>query len=107
MLLSKVEIIKAGLILMIASLLMWAVMIRPHSYAWEAAGETSGTVKSLMSNATVIGPPQIRAVVTLEDGQQILLDVPTQSNVRAGDSINVYVQADADKPSRRRYSYKH
>lgn len=105
MVLSKSEIFKAGVILFGAALFMWVAMIRPHSFAWEAAGQTSGTVKSLMSNSTVIGSPQIRAVVTLEGGQQILLDVPTQSNVRAGDTISVFILADAEKPSRKRYRY--
>lgn len=105
MLLSKSEIIKAGFILLAAAVVMWAIMIRPHSFAWQAAGQTTASVKSLMSNSTVIGSPQIRAVVTLDSGQNVLIDVPIDSNVRAGDLVNLVVQVDADKQSRKRYLY--
>ncbi len=103
--LSKSEIFKAGIILCGAMIFMWAVMIRPHSFNWEAAGQTTASVKSLMSNSTVIGQPQIKAVVILDSGQQILVTVPTQSNVRAGDEINLDVQADTEKLSRKRYVF--
>ena len=70
------DIVKGGVILSGAALVMWAVFIRPHSYSWQAAGQTQGTVKTLMSNSKVIGKPVINAVVTLENGRQTIVAVP-------------------------------
>ena len=45
------EIIKSGILLSGAALVMWAIFIRPHSYSWQAAGQVEGKVKTLMSNS--------------------------------------------------------
>jgi len=47
-------IIKGGVILAGASFVMWLIFIKPHSYDWQAAGQTQGTVETLMSNSKVI-----------------------------------------------------
>lgn len=99
------EIIKSGIILSGAALVMWAIFIRPHSYSWQAAGQVEGKVKTLMSNSKVIGQPVINAVVTLENGRQTIVAVPLKSDIRKGDDIITLVQEDADKPSRRRYEF--
>ena len=99
------DIIKGGVILSGAALVMWAIFIRPHSFSWQAAGQTQGTVKTLMSNSKVIGQPVINAVVTLESGRQTIVSVPLRSDIRKGDEIVLLVQEDADRPSRRRYEF--
>jgi len=99
------DMIKGAVILTGASLVMWAIFIRPHSYSWQAAGQTQATVKTLMSNSKVIGQPVINAVVTLENGRQTIVAVPIKSDIRKGDDIILLVQEDAEKPSRRRYEF--
>ncbi len=99
------ELLKGGVILAGAALVMWAFFIRPHSYSWRAAGQANGTVKTLMSNSKVMGQPIINAVVTLENGRQTIVAVPLKSDIRKGDRIVLMVQEDADKPTRRRYAY--
>ena len=99
------DIVKGGVILSGAALVMWAVFIRPHSYSWQAAGQTQGTVKTLMSNSKVIGKPVINAVVTLENGRQTIVAVPLKSDIRKGDDVLLLVQEDENKPSRRRYEF--
>lgn len=99
------DIIKGGLILSGAALVMWTIFIKPHSYEWQAAGEVQGTVKTLMSNSKVIGQPVINAVVTLENGRQTIIAVPLKSDVRQGDDIILLVQEDAKKPNRKRYEF--
>jgi len=99
------EIIKGGAILLGAAFVMWAVFVRPHSYSWQAAGQTQATVKTLTSNSKVIGKPVINAVVTLDSGRQAIVAVPLKSDIRKGDEVILLVQEDADKPSRKRYEY--
>jgi len=99
------DMIKGGLILSAAALVMWNIYIKPHSYDWQSAGQTQATVKTLMSNSKVIGKPVINAVVTIENGRQTIVAVPLNSDVRQGDTIVLLVQEDADKPSRRRYEF--
>jgi hypothetical protein len=99
----KKDILKAGTILIGAALVMWGIFIRPHSYDWQAAGQTQAMVKTLMSNSKVIGQPVINAVVILEGGQEAIVSVPLNSDIRKGDDIILSVQKDADRPSRRRY----
>jgi hypothetical protein len=74
---------------------MWAFMIRPDSYDWQPSGETTGEVKTLMSNSNVIGAAQINAIIILSDGRQTIVQVPLRSDVRAGNSIILNVQTDA------------
>ena len=99
------DIVKGGVILSGAALVMWAVFIRPHSYSWQAAGQTQGSVKTLMSNSKVIGKPVINAVVTLENGRQTIVAVPLKSDIRKGDDVLLLVQEDENKPCRRRYEF--
>ena len=99
------DVFKGGLILAGASLVMWAIFIKPHSYAWEAAGQIEGDVKTLLSNSKVIGKPVINAVVTFDSGGQTVVAVPLKSDVRQGDRVVLAVQQDADKPERRRYQF--
>ena len=99
------DIIKGGVILTGAAIVMWAVFIKPHSYDWQPAGEAQGIVKTLMSNSKVIGKPVINAVVTLESGRQTIVAIPIKSDVRKGDEIILRVQEDANKPSCRRYAF--
>lgn len=99
------DMIKGGLILSGAAIVMWVFMIRPHSYEWQSAGQTRATVKTLMSNSKIIGKPVINAVVTLESGRQTIVAVPLKSDVRQGDTVVLLVQEDADKPTRRRYEF--
>lgn len=99
------ELLKGGVILAGAALVMWAFFIQPHSYSWRAAGQVNGTVKTLMSNSKVMGRPIINAVVTLENGRQTIVAVPLKSDIRKGDRIVLMVQEDADKPTRRRYAH--
>lgn len=99
------DMIKGGLILSGAAIVMWVFMIKPHTYDWRPAGETQGTVKTLLSNSKVIGKPVINAVVTLDNGGQTLVSVPIKSDVRQGDDVILLVQEDADKPSRKRYEF--
>lgn len=94
-----------GTILLGSMMVMWAVLIRPHSFDWQDAGEMSATVKTLMSNKTVIGSPVIKAVVVLPSGGQTIVDVPLDSNARAGSEIILSVQADADNANRKRYFF--
>lgn len=105
MFLSVWDKIKIGVILIGAIAVMWALMIYPHSGEWEAAGETQGTVKTLMSNSKVLGAPQINAVVTFDNGRETVIAIPLRSDVRAGDRMTLAVDADAKKPSRKRYRY--
>jgi len=99
------DIIKGGVILAGASFAMWLIFIKPHSYDWQAAGQTQGTVKTLMSNSKVIGKPVINAVVTLENGRQTIIAVPLKSDVRKGDNVVLLVEQDAANSSRKRYNY--
>ena len=99
------DIIKGGVILAGASLVMWAIFIKPHSYSWEPAGQIEGDVKTLLSNSKVIGTPVINAVVTFDTGGQTVVPVPLKSDVRQGDRVILAVQKDADKPERRRYQF--
>ena len=99
------DMIKGGVILTIASLAMWVIFIKPHSYDWQAAGHIEGDVKTLLSNSKVIGQPVINAVVTFDAGGQTIVAVPLKSDVRQGDRVVLAVQEDADKPQRRRYQF--
>ena len=99
------DMIKGGVILTIASLAMWAIFIKPHSYDWQAAGHIEGDVKTLLSNSKVIGLPVINAAVTFDAGGQTIVAVPLKSDVRQGDRVVLAVQEDADKPQRRRYQF--
>jgi len=99
------DLIKGGVILSGAALVMWAIFIRPHSYSWQPAGQIQGTVKTLMSNSKVIGQPVINAVVSLDNGRQTIVAVPLKSDIRKGDDIILLVQEDADKLTRRRYEF--
>ena len=99
------DMIKGGVILTIASLAMWAIFIKPHSYDWQAAGHIEGDVKTLLSNSKVIGQPVINAVITFDAGSQTIVAVPLKSDVRQGDRVVLAVQEDADKPQRRRYQF--
>ena len=99
------DIIKGSLILSGAVFVMWMIFVKPHSYDWQVAGQTEGTVKTLMSNSKVIGKPVINAVITLKNGRQIIVAVPLKSDVRQGDAVILSVQQDADKPSRKRYTF--
>lgn len=104
--LSFSDYIKAGLILAGAAAIIWVFMIRPYSYDWQPAGETRGEIKTLMSNSNVIGAASINAVITLEDQKQTIVKVPLRANIRAGSSVILAVQVDADNPKRKRYQYK-
>ena len=84
---------------------MWGAMIYPHTLNWQAAEPVSATVESLMSNSTVIGAPQIRAVVRLEDGRTSLVDIPIKDDIRAGTDIRLSVYENADNPKQKKYSY--
>ena len=99
------DIIKGGMILAGASFVMWLIFIKPNTYDWQAAGQTQGTVKTLMSNSKVIGKPVINAVVTLENGRQTVVAVPLKSDVRKGDKVVLLVQQDADNNARKRYEF--
>lgn len=99
------DVIKGGLILSAAVLVMWTVFIKPYSYDWQPAGQARATVKTLMSNSKVIGKPVINAVVTLESGGQTIVAVPLKSDVRQGDTVVLLVQEDADRLARRRYEF--
>ena len=100
------EIMTGAVILAGAVAVIWAFMIRPYTYDWQAAGEVNGTVKTLMSNSNVLGGAYIQAVVTLENGQQTIVRIPMEGNIRAGRDIVLSVQQDADNPKRQRYDFK-
>ena len=100
-----VEIIKAGLILSSAVAVMWTFMIRPHTFNWQPAGETHGTVRTLMSNSKVIGKPVINAVVDLESGGQTIITVPIKSDIRSGDKLILRVYVDSGNDKRKQYEY--
>ena len=89
-----------------ALFLMWAFMMRPYTFEWTPAGETTGTIKTLMSNSNVIGVAYIQAVVTLDNGRQTIIRVPLDEDIRAGSSIVLSVDTDANNEQRKRYSYK-
>ena len=97
---------KGGAILVAASAVMWTFMIRPYSFDWRPTGEALGEVKTLMSNSNVIGAAHINAIITLDGGQQTVVQVPLRSNVRAGSAVVLEVQTDADNLNRKRYQYK-
>jgi len=99
------DLIKGGVILSAASIVMWTVFVKPHSYEWQAAGKVNGKVKTLMSNSKVIGKPVINAVVLLESGHQTIIAVPLKSDIRKGDNVILAVQEDMNKPARRRYQF--
>lgn len=99
------DIIKGGLILSAASVFMWAFMIYPSSFEWEEAGETQGTVRTLMSNSKVLGQPQINAIVDFEDGGMTVVAVPIKSDVRSGDQVLLKIQQDKDNTDRLRYQF--
>jgi len=100
------EIMTVGVILTGAVAVIWAFMIRPYTYDWQPAGETTGTVKTLMSNSNVIGGAYINAAITLESGQQTIVRIPMEGNIRAGRDIVLSVQQDAGNPNRQRYDFK-
>lgn len=100
------EIMTGGIILGGAVAVIWAFMIRPYTYDWQPAGETTGTVKTLMSNSNVLGGAYIQAVVTLENGQQTIVRIPMEGDIRAGRDIVLSVQQDADNQKRQRYDFK-
>ena len=99
------DYLKAGAIITLGLVVVWFFMIRPHTFEWTEGGEASGTIKTLMSNSNVIGSPMIKAVVTLESGQQTIINVPLKSDVRSGDTIILRVQVDDNNPNRKRYFY--
>jgi len=99
------DLFKGSVILAGASLVMWAIFVKPHSYDWQAAGQIEGDVKTLLSNSKVIGKPIINAVVTFDTGGQTVVAVPIKSDVRRGDRVILAVQQDANKPERRRYQF--
>lgn len=100
------EIFTGGVILTGAIIVIWAFMIRPYTHEWQDAGEVRGTVKTLMSNSNVIGGAYINAVIALDDGQQTIVRIPMDGDIRAGRKIVLSVQKDADNPKRQRYDYK-
>jgi len=99
------EIIKAGLILVGAFGVMWLFMIRPHTFNWKPAGETRGSVRTLMSNSKVLGKPVINAVIDLESGGLTIVAVPIKSDTRAGDKIILRVYIDTENEKRKQYEY--
>ncbi len=104
--LSKAEWFKAGLILTASVAVMWALMVQPHSYTWQAQGETTGEVRTLLSNSNVLGSPQIKAVIDLSDGRNTIITVPMRSDVRAGDRIELTTFTATENPKKTRYQYK-
>lgn len=100
------EIATVAVILAGAVTVIWAFMIRPYTYDWQPAGDVTGTVKTLMSNSNVIGGAYINAVITLEGGQQTIVRIPMEGNIRAGREIVLSVQQDADNPKRKKYVFK-
>ena len=84
---------------------MWLFMIRPYNGDWQPGGEVSGTIKTLMSNSNVIGGAYINAVITLDTGRQVIVQVPLESNIRAGSPVLLSVQHDMNEPERKRYAF--
>jgi hypothetical protein len=86
-------------------MVIWFLMIRPHSFDWQPTGEVTAEIKTLMSNSTVIGAPEIKAVVVLESGKQTIISVPIRSNIRAGDPVILREQTDQNNDKRKRYYF--
>ena len=100
------EHLVAGVILSASFAFMWMVMIYPNTLDWQPAPDQTGTIESLMSNSNIMGPAQINAVVKLQDGRQTIVQVPVQSDVRAGMEIKLDVLENADKPTQKRFRFK-
>lgn len=99
------DYVKAGLIMLGAVGVIWFFMIRPYTYDWQPAGETTGTVKTLMSNSNVIGGAYINAVVTLEGGRETIIRIPMNDNIRAGREVTLRIDVDAKNTERKRYEF--
>lgn len=102
---SLIDVAKGAIILMGAVAVIWVFMIRPYTYDWRAAGQTTGTVRTLMSNSNVIGGAYINAVITLEGGSSVIVRVPLDEDIRAGYNVVLNVLEEADNPARRSYEY--
>ena len=104
MILTLSEKLKAAMIISGALAVSWGVFIRPHTFDWEFSNYDEGRVRTLMSNSNVLSP-EINAIVETSNGQQVLVSVPIQSDVRKGDVIILSVESDAQNNQRRRYRY--
>lgn len=102
---SPIDAAKVAIILFGAVAVIWIFMIRPYTYDWQAARQTTGTVKTLMSNSNVIGGAYINALITLEGGASTIVRVPLDEDIRAGYNVVLNVLEDADNPARRSYEY--
>lgn len=102
---SPKDMAKIATILLGAVAVIWFFMIRPYTYEWQPAGQTTGTVKTLMSNSNVIGGAYINAVIIVEGGASAIVRVPLDQDIRAGYAVVLNVLEDADNPARRSYEY--
>ena len=86
--------------------LIWGGMIYPYTLDWQAADPVRAEVDSLMSNTNVIGGAQIRAVVKLDSGRKVIVDIPTHIDIRAGSDLILAVSVNADNPKQVKYSFE-
>ncbi len=100
----KEKLAVAG-ILLAAFAVIWVWMIQPHDYDWVDAGETTAVIHTILPNKKVIGPTYIKALVTLESGQKILVSLPPNPNIKQGSEIRLAVKTDSVKTDKRAYSF--
>jgi len=92
-------------VLLGAFAVIWVWMIQPNNYDWVKAGETTATIETILANKKVIGPTYIRALVTLESGQKILVSLPANPNISQGTEVRLAVKQDRVKTDKKAYSF--
>ena len=94
----------AGILIAVAAV-MWVWLIQPANYDWVDAGETTAVVDTILPNKKVVGPTYIKALVTLEGGQKILVDLPANPNIQLGSEVTLAIKTDSVDKEKRANSF--
>ncbi len=100
----KEKLAVAGFLLAAAAV-VWVWMVKPNNYDWVDAGETTAVIHTILPNKKVIGPTFIKALVTLESGQKVLVSLPAHPNIKQGGEIRLAVKSDSVQTDKRAYSF--
>jgi len=92
-------------ILLAAFAVIWVWMVKPNNYDWVDAGETTAVIDTILPNKKVIGPTYIKALVTLDNGQKILVSLPPNPNIKLGSEVRLAVKTDSIKTDKKAYSF--
>lgn len=84
---------------------IWVLMIKPNNYNWVDGGQTTATVETILANKKVVGPTYIKALVKLESGQQTVVNLPANPNIKTGSELRLSVKQDAEQSQVKSYSF--